>query len=360
MPRTIFLLGAGASRAAGAPLMAEFLNVARNLRRSGLPTEFHAAFDRVFEAMAALQAVHSKATLDFNNVESLFSAFEVAKTVGKLPGYAAGEIDAVIEALKTVIVVTLERRILFPYSDDMLHTPRPYGDFVALLKALRKEVRPNHKVALLTFNYDICIDFALCQENVEVHYGLDGTSGDGASIPLLKLHGSLNWTENAESKAIVPWKLEEYLGSRSVSLVGRPKNIFVPIGSQLGEFKPSGIAVTGVPVIVAPTFNQGDSHRTLSKVWKVAAEELGQAENIFIIGYSFPETDKFFEYLYALGTVSQTLLERIWLFNPDSSGDVRSRFESLIGAGAKQAFRHFEKTFEDAVEILSEEFPIQR
>src|SRR5205809_156403 len=103
MPTSIFLLGAGASKAAGAPLMAEFLSMARNLRRSGLPTEFHAAFDLVFQAMAALQAVHSKATLDFNNVESLFSAFEVAKTLDKLPGYTSENIDAVIEALKTVI-----------------------------------------------------------------------------------------------------------------------------------------------------------------------------------------------------------------------------------------------------------------
>jgi hypothetical protein len=80
MPKSIFLLGAGASKAAGAPLMDEFLSTARNLRRLALPSEFHSAFDTVFQAMTALQAVHSKSTLDFNNVESLFSAFEVAKT----------------------------------------------------------------------------------------------------------------------------------------------------------------------------------------------------------------------------------------------------------------------------------------
>jgi len=210
---------------------------------------------------------------------------------------------------------------------------------------------------LLTFNYDICIDFALYQAGVSIHYGLDDTSGDVTSIPVLKLHGSLNWTENAETKAIVPWNVDEYMQSRSISLVSRFKNVWVPIGSDLCQFKPNGVTVTGVPVIVAPTFNKGDAHRTLSKVWKVAADELGKAENIFIIGYSFPDTDKFFEYLYALGTVGSTLLERIWLFNPDSSGRVRERFESLIGAGAKQCFRHFEQTFEEAIETLSEEFP---
>lgn len=356
MPTSIFLLGAGASKAAGAPLMADFLNVARNLRRFGLPTEFHAAFDKVFEAMAKLQAVHSKAALDFNNVESLFSALEVSKTLGKLPGFTAMDIDDVIEALKTVIVVTLERTISFPYSDYTLHTPHPYAEFVRLLALLRLEARPSHRVVLLTFNYDICIDFALYNEGIEVHYGLDGTSGDGASVPLLKLHGSLNWTEDSKSKAVVPWTLGDYLSTRSVLTASRLKSLFVPIGSHLSEFKQNGATVTGVPVIVAPTFNKGDSHRTLSRVWQVAAEELGKADNIFIIGYSFPDTDKFFEYLYGLGTVGPTLLERIWLFNPDSSGRVRERFEGLIGAGAKPTFRHFKETFEEAIKTLSKQF----
>src|ERR1051326_1249539 len=354
MPTSVFLLGAGASKLAGAPLMAEFLGAARNLRRVGLPAEHHAAFDLVFEAMGKLQAVHSKATLDFNNVESLFSAFEVAKTLDKLPGYSPDAIDQVIEALKTVIVVTLERTIPFPYN-GMLQTPDPYQDFVALLSALQQTALPSHRLAVLTFNYDICVDFALTQE-FDIHYGLDGTAGDGASIPLLKLHGSLNWTEQEEGKAIVPWMLPDYLSNRSVSPVSRPRQLFVPIGSQLPEFKYKNIPLTGKPVVVAPTFNKGDSHRTLSKVWKVAADQLGKAENIFIIGYSFPPTDKFFEYLYGLGTVGPTLLERVWLFNPDSTGQVRQRFAQLIGAGATHAFRHVQGTFSDAIKVLTQEF----
>lgn len=356
MPKSIFLLGAGASRAAGAPLMADFLSVARNLRRFGLPQQFYASFDLVFDAMAALQAVHSKATLDFNNVESLFSAFEVAKTLEKLPGYPPDKIDEIIDALKMVIVVTLEQRIVFPYRGGVVGTPPPYKDFISLLTKLQREARPSHQIVLLTFNYDICLDFALYQEGLSIHYGLDGTAGDGASMPLLKLHGSLNWTENSSTKSIVPWQLDDYFRMHSVSPFSNLSNVCIPIGSHLPNFKPKDVALTGTPVVVAPTFNKGDSHRALSKVWKVAAEELGKAENIFIIGYSFPETDKFFEYLYGLGTVGSTLLERIWLFNPDSSGRVKTRFENLIGAGARHSFRHFPKTFEEAIQILAREF----
>jgi hypothetical protein len=38
-------------------------------------------------------------------------------------------------------------------------------------------------------------------------------------------------------------------------------------------------------------------------VWRTAAQHLSEAEHIFIIGYSLPETDQFFRYLYGLGTV---------------------------------------------------------
>jgi len=338
--------------------MADFLTAARNLRRHGLATQYHKAFDLVFKAMAALQAVHSKSTLDFNNVESLFSAFEVAKTLDKLPGFAPEAIDEIIECLKTVIVVTLEQTIKFPCNGTSIHAPPPYEAFAELVKTLLRKVVPSHQVAILTFNYDICVDYALYQRDFQVHYGLDGKLGDGASVPLLKLHGSLNWTESATSKEIIPWNLDNYFRARgNVHAFERITELPLPIGSQLSHFKPNNVPISGVPVIVAPTFNKGDSHRTLSKVWKAAAEVLGTAENIFIIGYSFPETDKFFEYLYALGTQGPTLFERIWLFNPDSTGLVRDRFAKLLGSGATSAFRHWKVTFKDAIEVISQQFP---
>jgi hypothetical protein len=359
MSRTsVFLLGAGASKAAGAPLMAEFLTAAKNLRRFGLATEYHKSFDLVFKAMAALQAIHSKSTLDFNNVESLFSAFEVAKTLDKLPGFESEAIDEIIDSLKTVIVVTLEQTIKFPCNGTSIHAPLPYEPFAELVKTLLRKVVPSHQVAILTFNYDICIDYALYQRDFQVHYGLDGKLGDGASVPLLKLHGSLNWTENEATKEIIPWNLEDYFRARGrVHAFDHTTELSLPIGSQLSHFKPKNVPITGTPVIVAPTFNKGDSHRTLSKVWKAAAEALGTAENIFIIGYSFPETDKFFEYLYALGTQGPTLFERVWLFNPDSTGLVLPRFAKLLGSGATNAFRHWKATFKEAIEVISQEFP---
>jgi len=79
MARTVFVLGAGASREGGAPLMNDFLDVAEELlhqKRVGNAAEH---FELVLRARDSLQAVHSKAILNVRNLESVFGAFEMAE-----------------------------------------------------------------------------------------------------------------------------------------------------------------------------------------------------------------------------------------------------------------------------------------
>lgn len=78
-------------------------------------------------------------------------------------------------------------------------------------------------------------------------------------------------------------------------------------------------------------------HTQLESVWRVAAQELSEAENIVICGYSLPETDQFFRYLYSLGAVGRSGLRRFWVVNPDS--DLESRFKALCGPLALARFR---------------------
>jgi len=53
MAKNVFILGAGASKEAGAPLMAEFLDVARDLFTSGKieKPQDRESFQKVFEAI---------------------------------------------------------------------------------------------------------------------------------------------------------------------------------------------------------------------------------------------------------------------------------------------------------------------
>lgn len=339
MAKTVFILGAGASAQAGAPMMANFLDKARTLlaakKIDGTDKE---DFEKVFVGISLLQRVHSKSELDIYNVESVFSAFEMAKTLNAFPDKNPNEIDKLITSLRRVIVRTLELSVKFPVENNSIGIPPPYKEFLDLVRDLKRSIKPTQTVAILTFNYDICIDRAVLCSGFKIDYGLSEPKEEYNSIPILKLHGSLNWSSSRNDNEIIPWYLEDYHNShQSISLLST-EFCALPIGSQLTEMNNNTTykTVTGEPFIVPPTWNKQESHRNISKVWSRAASELSDAENIMVIGYSMPPTDSFFKYLYALGTVGNSLLRRFWVFNPDES--VRNRFLELLGPGAEARF----------------------
>jgi len=63
-------------------------------------------------------------------------------------------------------------------------------------------------------------------------------------------------------------------------------------------------------------------------VWKQVLAELTNAGRIFIIGYSFPESDQFFKYLLGLALSKNTSLTEIHIVS--DSLKIRERFEALF------------------------------
>src|SRR5438445_11948068 len=109
MSEVVFVLGAGTSKHAGAPLMADFLDVAHDLWKVGKVRDADAQFAAVFRGISELQQVHSKAQLDIQNVESVFSAFEIAKTLNRFSTYSPDRLDELINAMRFVIVKHIEQ-----------------------------------------------------------------------------------------------------------------------------------------------------------------------------------------------------------------------------------------------------------
>lgn len=356
MSNIVFILGAGCSKLAGVPLMKEFIDTASNLHSTGKVQNKGEHFERVFKAIGSLQAVHSKAQLDLYNIESIFNALEIANTIKKLPGYEADDIPGVIDSLKEVIVSTLENTLEFSYVNSNIVTPIPYDRFIESLNYITGVATPNRTASVVTFNYDIAIDVALHISRIAYDYCIEEKEYSG--IPLLKLHGSLNWASRRSDNTIIPLKLMDYFKHYHVSFPEDRKIVRIPIGTQLKEYfsKYTAEDVNEKPVIVPPTWNKADHYSSINSVWARAASELGEAEYIFIIGYSLSETDAFFRLLYALGTASNTPLKRIEIFNPDSGDDIRKRFESILGYGAKARYKYNAIEFQDAIGTIRSYF----
>ncbi len=351
--KTLFILGAGASSACGAPVMSTFLDRARDLLRlktAGIE-EKRAEFEDVFNAIFELQGVHSKSYLDLNNIEVVFGAIEMALVLGRLGPRNLQSIEKLRNSLITLIYRTLERSIKFPVAKGVIGLPEPYKTFMERLKtAVRNQPSQDpHEFSFITFNYDVCLDVALDAYGIQYDYFLEGRTKPGVT-PLLKLHGSINW--GIDRKEATPTIAPAPISQIRFNALGLSDHVYFNVGSLLNGLGVNNRVLDGPPVIVPPSWNKSSYHGQLSNVWAKASQELATAENIVVIGYSLPETDSFFRYLFALGTESPTTIRNFLVVNPDAT--VFERFKGLIGRGIESRFQGIEGNFSQALNQISD------
>lgn len=357
MSKTVFILGAGASKESGAPLMNDFLDSARELYSSHkISAEYNVDFERVFTGISELQKIHSKSILDIYNIESVFATFEMGRLIEKLPGFSEiDQINDLISSTKKLIYVTLDSStpLTITHRASIPIPNNSYYNLIQLLLQFKK--KDSEKPSIITFNYDLAADYAIHYCGYNSDYCIDNLNRK-KSIKILKLHGSLNWFSSA--KEIVPFELGEIMKWYNFELLGKGPiylNILDKVKRNNNEilYKNKKIKVESEPLIIPPTWNKTEANYNIGigKVWSQAAKELSEAENIFIIGYSLSETDYFFRYLFALGTEGKKIIKKIWVFNPDLK--VAKKFKELFGIGVIQRFRFYDIKFYKAVEYIN-------
>lgn len=346
MSETVFILGAGVSKGAGAPLMNDFIDAADDLRKDAFRGDED--FDLVFKGLHALRSIYAKATMEVLNIESVFEAFEMAKLLGGLAPLNDGELRRLPAAMSTMIQRTLETRIRFSVTDGR---PRPQYNYLYLGKIvsdiLERSGNDFKKISFITFNYDVCLEFGLYESGIATNYCLDPACFV-SGVKVLKLHGSLNWARCDKCHKIQSFSIENFIRSRSpVYWIDVGDSVKFEISRELRGLSCCNQSFSGTPFIAPPTWNKTNYHQQLEAVWKAAASELSDAENIFICGYSMPPTDQFFRYLYALGSVGTSRLRKFCVVNPDP--DVRERFIELCGPEARVRFQHIEYELEKVI-----------
>ncbi len=184
------------------------------------------------------------------------------------------------QALEAVIFNTLEESI----RNKQRLQDREYHQLLGNL------VKSNKKACLISLNYDPILDHALTDLTREKRgtwsYGITFNGGiddnfpsyspkDSSRIYLLKLHGSLNWRKCKTCNALRLYYFKNY-------------NVRISLPScQSCNATPTEVE----PVLVAPTPVK-TFPKALEEAWDKAAECLRQAQNLTVIGYSFPAFDK--------------------------------------------------------------------
>lgn len=344
MAKLLILLGAGASKLTGTPLMEDFLD-----RVHDIAAGQGAHFETVIDLVADLEILHSRSAVSLRNIESVFNIVEMAQLVGHLPGPTVTDAAEAAAAMRQVVGETLEKTCRFPIQDGAMSAPKPYDAFANYLR--NRNANGRHiSVAIITFNYDVALDFALMQSGVPYYYGI-ADEQDSRGLPLLKLHGSLNWGL-CDCGAVRVVTLGEMISTLRLNLATRmsPYMTF-PVSQFLGKFEHCPGTALGGPAIVPPSWNKTQHWHSFTSVWKRAAEEVTNAENILVAGYSMPPTDSFFRDLFALGLASRTRVKRFIVANPDKT--LADRFRGLLGPTIREVFEFWPEKFEDIIKRLT-------
>ncbi len=219
----VYILGAGFSKDAGAPLIHDFLDRAREFfddSNSALDLREREEFEKVFKFKRDIARAREKFRIDLDNIEQLFGLVEMSQRLDSEP---AATRDATVYLIaKTLQLALTNTAGRSQVRMSLLHSYASQASFVkyvqrdpsgvdsfstdidthfALLLSgkyddqKRLTARSN---TVITFNYDLVLDDALARVDARPGYQLNDAAYDEVNesntvIPLLKLHGSTNW-----------------------------------------------------------------------------------------------------------------------------------------------------------------------
>lgn len=344
MVDNLYILGAGASADSGAPIMTNFLDVAEDFlasERFRNSKEIHQLFNKI----RSLNSLHAKSNVDLNNIESVLGLLEMSELL-EYPIDGQNQFLSLKDSYVKMISETIENSMKFNIKGPKWIIPRgSYQDFADLFEDQNRQKNS----AIISFNYDVGIDVALHNANVRYTYHLNDSHN---LFPLLKLHGSLNWFKN-DNKAIETIHLSQFFQTQQYRTYGdKDREGTLTFSGYMKQMRGGFDEYDLPPFIIPPTWNKTMYHASISNVWKKASQCLSQAKNIYVIGYSLPETDAFFKYLFSLGTNSTTRIRKFWVINPDTSG-TEKRFRELLGPQMIERFRYLNHDFQTAVNNIN-------
>lgn len=349
MLRTVFVLGAGASADAGLPVMSDFLDRAEDFYNNGsFGDKEKRDFEAVSEAVHAVKGASYNSALDLNNIETVFSAVDMGRLIGRFGVLTSEGINNLYSSIVRLIGATIDHSTRLKLSGQDFKLTGTYHKFINFL--LEKFHSGNDWMAsIITFNYDVALEYALHYKGIYPDYHLTDQSRE-ESLALLKLHGSVNWSQSEDGNRISPINLSAFLSR--VGFVGAGKSRKLIVAEHIDKPRGENYKYSNKPVIIPPSWNKSEHYNSLRPVWRKAAEVLGNAQAIYVIGFSLPETDMFFKYLFALGTYTRSIIRRFWVFDPDVGVD--SRFKKMLAPGLKDGTRYVfhDKKFIEALRFL--------
>jgi hypothetical protein len=277
---------------------------------------------------------HFKETWAGINIEEVFSFFDVGEQMYSSNSYY--------------------RKIFHQAKDDLIKfiyliiLMRTQGQRCLFLEKLFSKIEPDDTI--ITFNWDALIDVTLEHLNNSHFKKYVSLFGDNfkasdyyAHGAFLKLHGSVNWGYCSNNKCKTYNKIQLLKGKGTL-----PLKKF-----SLGDSdKCDNCSSKLINNIIPPTSNkirvQKDSF--IHKQWLIARQRLRYSGTIIFIGYSFPKTDFYSEWLFRqinflVDNDKQFIKKKIIIVNPemeDKKSYVYQQYHKLFKSHDIESYRDLE------------------
>ena len=207
--------------------------------------------------------------------------------------------------------------------------------------------------SIISFNWDTIADFTLQRTGRPIYRGyLDLMKSEPLRVTdftmrgvLLKLHGSLNWMVCSNPRCSVHGKIR-------LGVKGRKLQDFMDLYTC-----PKCGNKNCTPFIVPPTSNKLIKQGSfLHKLWLIARNKLPRTKRIIFIGYSFPTTDFYSEWLFRQIYFLQEYRPEIVVVNPEmkkKDSALARRYRSLFKGCRIAVFGKLEEFIEVSRDLLN-------
>lgn len=364
MSENVIILGAGFSHAAGIPLMSGFVDTMWEIGIRGawngkdISDADRKIFTDAIKVRHGLNGFHGRAHFDDRNIEDILSLL----TFGVLAGEEAASehLKAVNRAIARTIELTCEvKHPGAPKNEgeqcsSIRNGPEMYRTFWKRL--INWAAEGKSPPTIITFNYDLVLERSLLQVLIGTGYY------DGQTTPLPRKNICLNYHYDKAPRLLHTVKYTGFTNHRDFghtpgTLVTRSDaddsdsvlefDLLKLHGSlNFSQTKPAKTdfniaAAVDDPFILPPIFNKL-SGTAPSKMWQTAIQRVQQAKNLIIVGYSLPRTDIYMQYFLKSALGPNLDFNRLYVFDPvlyENNGQAKAlkeRYEECFSPQMKQ------------------------
>lgn len=265
-PKHVFVFGAGLSIPAGVPPAAYLLKraILWNLAtRKPINTNLIDSFCDYFYPNL------NKAKDEFPDAEDMLGLMDAAQEYDSIRGSGRGY------KWRTGYLLDARRQLARLIAEFLWSFQKT--DTIKEIQFIRNIVR-NHptNTIFVTFNYDLLLETALTQENIDFSYAVDKTNSSRNVV--LKPHGSINWFDPANHPKAKKWQREnciEFL-----------KRIWI-----FPEASPTFLneGINPPYILIAPTPHKQIELDFLKRQWTSFSSSIHSCPSITIVGYSLQQ-----------------------------------------------------------------------